>query len=342
LVVTNQNGSVLRSSPSARSLIEQATIAPPRAIANWFPVSERNKVRSAIGTLTSSQARSTDLGRLTLGSSPEKIISDVQVSATVVLRLNERECRLLWRLTAPSEQADVGAAFGALPAVALRLATSRSVDEVLAATVDGVRTCVPSVVFADVYLRDRHAADRRQFGDTPAQHLNQLQRGLREGPAVDALAGREIWSTDLPNDLRWPRLATVIPTFLRAGMAIPLHGAHGPMAALVLVSGRAHAFDATVQRAARLFALHAGLALDRAITEEALRRAVDIRSAVGTATGVLAERYRIDADVAYAALRRASQDSNVKIIELAEEIVNTRQIPRLIDDLIRNRPTTSG
>jgi hypothetical protein len=47
-------------------------------------------------------------------------------------------------------------------------------------------------------------------------------------------------------------------------------------------------------------------------------------------------------DIAYAALRRASQDSNVKIIELADEIVNTRQIPRLIDHLIRNRPTTSG
>lgn len=218
---------------------------------------------------------------------------------------------------------DAETTVGRLTDVMLGLSAAGSADEVLQGLTPGVRRCVPSVVFAGVYLPDRQLSGRAAYGDAPAQHLIALQRGLGEGPALDALAGQDICSDDLGADLRWPRLATVIPASLRAGSAVPLYSAGHPIAALVLLSDRPRAIDPAAQQAARFFAIHAGLALERAITVDSLQQAIRARETVGPAIGILSERYHIDAGDALEALRQASQVTNTKVTELATRILQT-------------------
>jgi AmiR/NasT family two-component response regulator len=56
-------------------------------------------------------------------------------------------------------------------------------------------------------------------------------------------------------------------------------------------------------------------------------RAVDSRKLIGQAQGILMERYDLDQDRAFEVLRRYSRDSNVKLREVAQLVVDTRQLP---------------
>ena len=48
---------------------------------------------------------------------------------------------------------------------------------------------------------------------------------------------------------------------------------------------------------------------------------------IGQATGILMERFDLEPDRAFSVLSRMSQQRNVKLREVAEQIVETRQVP---------------
>jgi PAS domain S-box-containing protein len=349
LVLTDENGAVLRSSRAARRLTGQGPSAALRPIATWFQVTDRAAVRAAISAAKRPGGGTVELGGMTVRKANGSQ-TGVLVTATVAVRLSERHSRLLWRLTplesarpdlrvVPDDGAHEETDHGTddverLTDVIIRLSRADCLDDVLVAIADGARSYVPSVVFADVYLSDRQAAERRS-GDSSLRHLNELQRGLGEGPALDALAGQEISSPDLQVDLRWPRLGTVVPTVLRAAMAFGLPVDGRPIGALTLVSDRVAGFDEHAERAARIYAVHAGLAVQRVVTEESLRRAMTARQRVGQAVGMLVERYGVDAETAFGLLRQASQATNTKVSRLAEELLRSGRVPDAVGRLAR-------
>ena len=60
---------------------------------------------------------------------------------------------------------------------------------------------------------------------------------------------------------------------------------------------------------------------------ENLRHALVTRELVGQAQGILMEREHITADQAFGILRRASQNLNVKLREVAQDLVDTGERP---------------
>jgi len=58
-----------------------------------------------------------------------------------------------------------------------------------------------------------------------------------------------------------------------------------------------------------------------------LRRAIDGRHMIGMAQGILMERFKLDADQSFSVLRRYSQDRNVKLREVANQLVESRTLP---------------
>ena len=71
-------------------------------------------------------------------------------------------------------------------------------------------------------------------------------------------------------------------------------------------------------------------ALATALKENAhLQLALERRTMIGQACGILIERHTITADQAFAALVRVSSARNVKIYHLAEELLATGQIEGL-------------
>jgi AmiR/NasT family two-component response regulator len=58
-----------------------------------------------------------------------------------------------------------------------------------------------------------------------------------------------------------------------------------------------------------------------------LAKALDSRHLIGLAQGILMERFNLDTPRALAILRRYSQDHNVKLREVADQVVTTRGLP---------------
>ena len=85
-------------------------------------------------------------------------------------------------------------------------------------------------------------------------------------------------------------------------------------------------FSVEDQQVAHILARHAAVALDSAKDTANLWRAIDARKTIGQAQGILMERFSIDADRAFAVLRRYSQDNNIKLHAVAERLIATRKL----------------
>lgn len=165
--------------------------------------------------------------------------------------------------------------------------------------------------------------------------LHRLQIEAQEGPCFDAVAMRTACSvTDLVTDRTWPPFAEgAVELGIRSVLAYPLTSAGLP-SALNLYAELPAAFGATDRAHGLLLSIFAGLAMDAADSqaraerrEEHLRAALRSRELIGQAQGILMERERITSDQAFALLRASSQHLNVKLREVARELVETGETP---------------
>jgi AmiR/NasT family two-component response regulator len=85
--------------------------------------------------------------------------------------------------------------------------------------------------------------------------------------------------------------------------------------------------DTVDEATGRLLARHASVAVATVRQASTLAQAVEARTLIGQAQGLLMERFAIDADHAFAVLRRYSQDNNIKLRIVADELVTTRRLP---------------
>jgi hypothetical protein len=58
-----------------------------------------------------------------------------------------------------------------------------------------------------------------------------------------------------------------------------------------------------------------------------LQQALDSRIVIEQAKGILMERYRVDADAAFAILRRAARSNRIRLRDLAERVVSQPETP---------------
>lgn len=158
---------------------------------------------------------------------------------------------------------------------------------------------------------------------------DKAQYELGEGPCLQALTdSRSYRIDDTVGDERWPLWAERAEELgLRSALGIQLFHDNDVLGALNLYSvERAH-FDDDDLEVAEIYAAHASVALGRSRHELHLRRAIDARHQVGLAQGLLMERFGLDQQGAFAVLRRYSQQHNVKLRDVAERLVLTRELP---------------
>ncbi|HUS22266.1 MAG TPA: GAF and ANTAR domain-containing protein [Aeromicrobium sp.] len=163
-----------------------------------------------------------------------------------------------------------------------------------------------------------------------ARDADQLQYELNEGPLISAIWDEVVVSCpDLAADARWgewgPRAAQQMG--IGSVLSFRMFAAKVQLGALSVYSSRPHEFDGADVESGISFAAHTAIAVTVAQTDEHKDIALDSRSVIGQATGILMERFDLDAVRAFAALKRISQDRNVKLHELAVELVRTRRMP---------------
>ena len=158
---------------------------------------------------------------------------------------------------------------------------------------------------------------------------DRLQYDLREGPCVvAATTSRSVMSADLARDPRWP---TWGPAAVRLGfrsiLSAELHAGGRRIGAINLYGASTRQFTQQDVDVATLFASHAAAALAAMRLREGLQNALDTRTTIGQAQGILMERFDVDADRAFAILRRHSQDGNLRLTQVASQLIETMQLP---------------
>jgi transcriptional regulator with GAF, ATPase, and Fis domain len=166
--------------------------------------------------------------------------------------------------------------------------------------------------------------------DPLARDGDLLQHELGEGPCLTAIwEERVVHSGDLARDPRWPVWGPRVWRDLGAAsmLAFQLFTHGDTLGALNLYSRSRGAFDISDRDEGAALAAHIALAVSTARRLEQLDRALDSRTAIGQATGMLMERYRMDARQAFALLSRVSSHTNTKIRAVADTLVGTGRLP---------------
>lgn len=155
-----------------------------------------------------------------------------------------------------------------------------------------------------------------------------LQYEFGEGPCLQAIWSHDTFIVDdMEQDPRWPNWGPQAAALgLRSLLAVRLFTHGETLGALNVYASSPRRFDDEDVAVAHIFAAHASVALAAARQEEHLRKAIDARHVIGQAQGILMERFDIDADRAFNVLRRYSQDRNVKLRTIAEEVIDHRAL----------------
>jgi hypothetical protein len=209
---------------------------------------------------------------------------------------------------------------------------------VLERVIQRAASVVPAAAMVSVTLHEANGQVHTPVETDPlAARADEIHYRTGEGPCLEATATSSSGFTsslDLAHDPRYPRFGPRVAELgMNAVCATGLFpGGDPPRMGALNYYFRDAAAAADIDRDAMLlFAAHAsvGLHATRNLAAEQLRtsqlrEALESRDVIGQAKGILMERRGMDAEKAFDTLRRASQDLNIKIRDIARTITDRR------------------
>jgi GAF domain-containing protein len=168
--------------------------------------------------------------------------------------------------------------------------------------------------------------------DSVASEADQVQYQSGEGPALHVLRhARSVNVHDTATAGDWPRFCRQAASLgIRSCYAVPLIYDREPVGAVVLYARRPGAFGPREAGRAEEFAAHASGALALSLRmascadqNDQLRSSIVSRAVIDQALGVIMATERCPQDKAFALLQRVSQNTNVKVRDLAATIVTS-------------------
>jgi GAF domain-containing protein len=211
-----------------------------------------------------------------------------------------------------------------LARTAREINTPGDLEATLVAVVESLRGLVPpahhvgvSMLGSDGHLETRAASDDLVW------ELDHAQRTLGEGPSLDALTEQHVVAADrLAHEQRWP---AYVPQALARGaqaqLSVRLLADERTWGGLSLYATGTDRIDPHVVRSVTLFASHAAVAVERSHREDNLKAALRTRKMIGQAVGIAMERFGLDEEMAFRYLVRLSSNRNVKLRDIARELV---------------------
>jgi len=73
-----------------------------------------------------------------------------------------------------------------------------------------------------------------------------------------------------------------------------------------------------------VLAAHAAAAVLTSQHDQQMQAALSTRDRIGQAKGIIMERYDVDDIAAFDMLRRLSQETNIKLTDIAQQVISTR------------------
>lgn len=186
--------------------------------------------------------------------------------------------------------------------------------------------------------------------DTPActsplvAKADALQYELGEGPCLDAVWKLDTYVIeDMESEKRWLQWAPAAAHLgFRSILSVRLDTPERTLGGLNLYARVPDAFDNTDVMIASIFARHAANALSATRRSDGLHTALRTRQAIGIAQGMLMQRYGLNLDQAFEVLRRYSNQENIKLRVLAEQLVAVGTITDGIEETLAAGELESG
>ena len=210
----------------------------------------------------------------------------------------------------------------------VRLFRLRSGDEpalVSAVCAESVRLIDPARHAGVILALDRrHLEIVATTGPVP-QQLDELQQQTGTGPCLAAAQSQDVIRIeDVGTDLRWPPFAEqATAAGVRSMLCLPLHVDTTTFGTLSLYAESPRAFKDVTESVARVLAVLAAITLSESRGRSNLQRALESRDLIGQAKGIIMQARRVTADEAFALLVRRSQETNTKLVVVAEAVVTT-------------------
>jgi transcriptional regulator with GAF, ATPase, and Fis domain len=166
--------------------------------------------------------------------------------------------------------------------------------------------------------------------DKIAQRIDDFERSTCDGPCVDAIDEEHPQiDTDITTNCQWPQLAALLieDTPVRGVMGFRLLVNRRKTGALNLFSDTPNAFDDESAGQAIVLAAFASVAINAVAQGEdaaTMRQGLTSNREIGKALGMLMMLHGFSEDEAFATLRRHSQHLNIKLADVARQVIEQR------------------
>jgi GAF domain-containing protein len=229
----------------------------------------------------------------------------------------------------------------ALGALSQIIYASDDFDEVFTAIVTTAVRIVDGCDHASIMQRSRDGRYQTAVStDDIARTIDKMEQLHQEGPCLDAIVeDAPQFEDDLSQpDTQWPALAeqVVRQTPVRSAAGFRIIAGDQKIGALNLFSDRVGGISERSADQAIILAAFASVAvssLHRKQEARTLAAGLESNREIGKAVGLLMAFHKIPDSEAFDLLRKASQDMNIKLAEVAREVVSHhnsgRRAPRI-------------
>lgn len=226
------------------------------------------------------------------------------------------------------EQAAETAAGAVFRGLADLVYTSDEYPRMYQAICDAAVQLVDGCDHASIMVQHGQRLTTAAASDDVARRVDELEREVGEGPCVDAiLEDAAQLDPDVLTDSTWPKLRDRVvaqtPVGSMAAFRILMDGRK--VGALNLFGDEPGSLDTGSVDQASVLAAFASVALVAAARDEqarTLREGLDSNREIGKAIGLMMAFHKVDDQQAFDILRTASQEMNLKLSEIARQVVD--------------------
>jgi GAF domain-containing protein len=215
--------------------------------------------------------------------------------------------------------------------------TEQNLTDSLQRVVFLANAAIPAAHGVGLTLRSGDSGATVAYQGEVAPELDQAQYADDLGPCLQAFRDdRTINVGSIAAEVsRWPSFARRAEELgVLSSLSLPLHDDKGAVGALNFYSGTEHEFGDPQVAVAEAFAAQASVAVTNAEVywrtrhlADNLTKALDSRDKIGQAKGILMRDLGISAEEAFERIRKTSQNRNIKVADIAEEIIWSGQLP---------------
>jgi GAF domain-containing protein len=211
--------------------------------------------------------------------------------------------------------------------LAVEMQAQKGSSDTLQSIVEAAPKVVPGARWAGISLVQGTKIVSEVPTSRSVAELDQLQSDLNQGPCLTALREyHTVHIDDMRTETRWPDFGREAQQRgMRSMLSFQLFVRSENLGALNLYSDEPGAFSEDSFLIGEILAQHAAVAMIGAAAETQFENALATRDVIGQAKGMLMQRDNLTGLQAFSLLTRASQQSNIKLVDVARWLVNEHE-----------------